>query len=477
MRAESVPPHVFAVFGATGDLMERKLLPALYDLTDKGFLPQRHAILGISRSREMDDARFRAWARGVLGDGAGSWCEECVHFRSIGDGRPEDYRRLAAEIDALERAHDLPGNRVYYLALPPAALQPTVVGLGQAGLSRSRGWTRLVVEKPFGRDLASARDLNGLIHSHFDESQIYRIDHYLGKETVQNLLVLRFANPVFESLWNRDRVESVEISVAEEEGIGRRTAFYDQAGALRDVMQNHVTQLLTLVAMEVPVAFEADAIRDEKVKVLRAVAPLRCEDAVFGQYESGEVGGQRVPGYTEEEGVAPDSRAETFVAVQLWIDNWRWQGVPFYLRTGKRMARKVSRIVVRFRRAPIAVLQPFSDGEIHANRLAITLQPDEGFDLYFEVKSPQPGVMLQTERLRFRYAEARAALPDAYETLLFDVLTGDATLFVRDDEIEYAWRLYAPLLQNPPPVQHYPAGTWGPEAADRLLDGARWHDA
>ncbi|MDR5683227.1 MAG: glucose-6-phosphate dehydrogenase [Armatimonadota bacterium] len=474
MRTEPVVPHVFVIFGATGDLTARKLLPALYDLADKGFLPRRHAILGVSRSREMDDARFRAWARGILGDRARSWCDTCLHFRSIGAGAPDDYRRLGAEIDTLERAGDLPGNRVYYLALPPAAVPSTVVGLGEAGLSRSRGWTRLVVEKPFGWDLDSARQLNALVHRYFEEPQVYRIDHYLGKETVQNLLVLRFANPVFESVWNRDRVESVEITVAEDEGIGRRVAFYEQAGALRDVVQNHLTQLLTLVAMEVPVAFEADAIRDEKVKVLRAVAPLRPRDAVFGQYAAGEVGGRAVPGYRQEEGVASDSRTETFVALRLSIENWRWQGVPFYLRTGKRLPRKLSRIVVRFRRAPVTLFQS-SGGEIHANQLVITLQPDEGFDLYFEVKSPLPGLTLQTERLRFRYSEALGALPDAYETLLYDVLTGDATLFVRDDEIEHAWRLYAPLIENPPPVHLYPASTWGPDAAEGLPQGGWWH--
>jgi glucose-6-phosphate 1-dehydrogenase len=477
-RAE-IPPHLFVVFGATGDLMRRKLLPALARLGSRGALRQS-VVLGVGRSG-WDDARFRTWAHealeatGLGGEALGRWPEACLFFHSIGPGRPEDYGALRARIEALEREFELPGNRVFYLALPPHAFAPTIEGLGRSGLHRGSGWVRLVIEKPFGLDLTSAQDLNARIHAHFDEQQVYRIDHYLGKETVQNLLTFRFANPIFESLWNRDRVDHVQITVAETIGIEGRLDYYDHVGALRDMVQNHLTQLLTLVAMEPPAAFEPEAIRNEKVKVLRSVEPIRREDAVFGQYERGWVGGREVPGYREEIG-AP-SRTETFVALRLEIANWRWQGVPFYLRTGKRMERRVSQVVVRFRPAPVALFGP--DCRAEPNALVVTIQPDEGFDLYFSVKSPGQPIRFATERLHFRYAEAFGPLPDAYETLLPDILAGDQSLFVRADEVEEAWRLYTPLLENPPEVHPYPAGTWGPAAADGLLrrEGRGWFPA
>jgi glucose-6-phosphate 1-dehydrogenase len=476
----SVEPHLFVVLGTTGDLMQRKLLPALYHLTAQGALRSRCQILGVALDDDLDDRGFRAWAREALA-AAGlpidhqttGWCDDCLHYQPMGRSS-EGYRELAARIAALEQAHELPGNRVFYLALPPAVFPTAIEELGQAGLNRSPGWTRLVVEKPFGHDLASAQALNRLIHRHFEESQVYRIDHYLGKETVQNLLVFRFANALFESAWNRDRVERVEITVAESLGVEGRAGYYEQAGALRDMVQNHLTQLLTLTAMEPPTAFEADAIRYEKVKVLRAVAPIRPQETVFGQYTHGQVDGREVAGYREEPGVAPDSNTETFVALQLEIANWRWQGVPFYLRTGKRMPQRTTQIAVTFRCPPVSVFQPFDYCDIHSNVLIITLQPDEGFDLCFEVKAPGDPIILETHRLHFRYAEAYAPLPDAYETLLLDILTGDQTLFVRADEVEAAWRLYDPLLKEELPVELYPAGTWGPQGTHRLL--ARGHD-
>jgi len=480
-------PSLVVVLGATGDLMRRKLLPALYRLSTRGALHERTRILGAARTKEHGDHSYRTWARQALveagvssEDAAGRWCDERLYYQAITGGKVADYRVLGSRIEAIEREAGLPGNRVLYLALPPEAFSATINGLGQSKLSRSQGWTRIVVEKPFGRDLASAQELNRLIHQHFDESQVYRIDHYLGKETVQNLLVFRFANPIFETLWNRDRVEHVQITVAEEIGVEGRAGYYEGAGALRDMIQNHLTQLMTLVAMEVPGAFEADAIRNEKVKALHAVAPIERSDVVLAQYTAGRIGGREVPAYRKEPGVAPDSQTETYAALRLEIENWRWHGVPFYLRAGKRMARRLTEVTVVFHRPPVSLFPTIDDPKaIDPNELAITIQPDEGFELGFEVKAPGQEIDLATQRLRFRYAEAFSPLADAYETLLLEILTGDQTLFVRADEVEAAWRLYTPVLENPPRIEFYPAETWGPPSANQLLakDGHRWRQA
>jgi glucose-6-phosphate 1-dehydrogenase len=468
-------PVLIVIMGATGDLARRKALPTLYRLWRRGTLHARTQVLGVARDETLDDPAFRRRTRqALLAAGVADeaevtrWSETCLHYQPAGRGDAEAYRAVVRRLEALERAARLPARRLFYLALPPQAVPEAVAGLGGATVNPGAGWPRVVVEKPFGRDLASAQALNRLLHEYFDERQIYRIDHFLGKETVQNLLVFRFANPLFESVWHRDRVERVEITVAEEIGIAGRAAFYEQVGAMRDMVQNHLTQLLTLVAMEVPGAFDADAIRQEKVKVLRAVRPIDRGGAVFGQYTSGTIGGHVVPGYREEAGVAPESTVETFVALRLEVANWRWHGVPFILRTGKRLARRLTEIVVTFRCPPVSVFQPFESCRIHSNALVITLQPDEGFDLAFEVKAPGMPLNLQTQRLHFRYAEAFAPLPDAYETLLLDVLAGDQTLFVRADEVEAAWRLYTPILEHPPTLRFYAAGTWGPAEADRL---------
>ncbi len=483
MNDKRVEPHLFVIFGATGDLMQRSLLPALYHLARQGHLRKDSIILGAARASNLDDASFRALAREALAkdkiaitDELNRWIDERFFYQSIGQEKGEDFAVLSERIGCLERDFGLPGNRVFYLALPPMAFPTTIERLGEVGLNKSPGWTRLVVEKPFGRDLESARTLNALVHRYFDESQVYRIDHYLGKETVQNLLVFRFANPIFESLWNRDRIQSVQITVAEELGIGSRAGYYDRAGALRDMVQNHLTQLLTLIAMEVPPTFDGDSIRAEKVKVLRSVAPLTDDRVILGRYDRGKTAGGEVPGYLEEKGVPADSRTETFVAVSLDIANWRWHGVPFYLRTGKRMPERVTQIIINFRRAPVSIFDPTGRCDMHFNSLNIFLQPDEGFDLCFEVKSPGEGTKLQTQSLRFRYGEVFAPLPDAYETLLLDVVTGDQTLFVHADEVEASWKLYEPLLEQKLPIYTYPAGTWGPPEAERLIkrEGHVW---
>jgi glucose-6-phosphate 1-dehydrogenase len=451
-----LPPALLVIFGATGDLSRRKLLPALGALQSRGELPARFVILGVARDPYPDDIAFRAVAKAHLP----GLDDDQIQYQSVGTGSAEDYARIAADIDMLDREHGLDGNRVFYLALPPQVFAPTIDALGAAGLAASTGFTRVVVEKPFGHDLASARELNALLHRHFDESQIFRIDHYLGKETVRNLMVFRFANPLFESQWNRDRVEHVEISVAEADGVGTRAAYYDHAGAVRDMVQNHLTQLLCLVAMEPPAAFDADAIRDEKLKVLRSMQRVSAEDVVLGQYAQG--GASR--GYLDEDGVPAGSTTETFAAITARIDNWRWHGVPFLLRTGKRLPKRSTRVVVRFRSAPVKLFTRIPGCDVEPNILTIFIQPDEGFSLTFEVKQPGEQIHVAPRALDFHYKDAFPALHEAYETLLGDVLDGDQTLFVRADWVERSWYLYQPMLESPPAPLPYPAGTWGPRA-------------
>ena len=479
-----IQPHLFVIFGATGDLTKRKLLPALYHLMQDQDIAQRCHVLGTARS-EWSDEEFRATAQKALRENGFSeeelaqWCGRRLFYQGLGEDG-QDFDALRDRIDQIERHYDLPGNRTFYLSLPPSAYGPTIDGLGAVGLNTSPGWTRVVIEKPFGHDLKSARALNERVHGHFDESQVYRIDHYLGKETVQNLLAFRFGNAIFESLWNRDRIDHVEITVAESLGVGGRAGYYDQSGHLRDMVQNHLTQLLSLVAMEPPAAMEADAIRQEKVKVLNAVErPDPEEDLVLGQYGAGTIDGEPVSSYREEADVPDDSDTETYAALRLRVNNWRWQGVPFYLRTGKRLPTKLTQIAVRFKSAPVSLFQmsrqpgrPEPDGErATPNELLITLQPNEGFDLRFEVKAPGTDgeITLESQHLSFSYENAFGPVPDAYETLLRDIVTGDQTLFVRADEVEASWALYGPLLEVDVPVHPYEAGSWGPYATDQIL--------
>ena len=461
-------PHLFVIYGATGDLASRMLLPSIYRIMANDDISAKSVLLGVS-SRDLDDAGFRDFTAESLRqagiDDATGWCDDQVYFQRVPRGQ-DTLGPLADKIASIETAHRLPGNRVFYLALPPEAFPGVITGLSKAGLNQSPGWTKIVLEKPFGRDLESAQALNRLIHLNFDESQIYRIDHYLGKETVRNLLAFRFSNMLFESSWDRDRVDAIEITVAESLGIGSRAAYYDSAGVIRDMVQNHLTQLLALVAMEAPHSFDAEAIRNGKVQLLSAVRTIDLNEVTLGQYATGVLDGEQVLGYREEEGVPPDSVTPTYISLKIEIDNWRWQGVPFYLRTGKRMPAKSSQIVIRFRPPPICLFHGKSDQcEKHQNIIKLILQPNEGFEVHFDVKSPGESLQLVEKQLRFMYADDFDHLPDAYQTLIFDVIQGDQTLFVRSDEVEASWRLHDPVIvasSNGHKLESYDAGTWGP---------------
>ncbi len=477
---DAVDPSLFVIFGATGDLTRRKLLPSLFRvITDSG-VGDRLVLLGVGRT-DMDDAAYRKLAidalaaAGIDEPAARAWCAERIHYQCKPDDAP--MAEIRTRIEAIEKEHDLPGNRVFYMALPPGAFPPTISALGDADLNDGPGWSRLVIEKPFGTDLASAEDLNRLVHTHFAEEQVYRIDHFLGKETVQNVLAFRFANLLFESSWNRDRIERVEITVGESLGIEGRSGYYDSAGVIRDMVQNHLTQLLTLVAMEAPNVFAADSIRNEKVQVLHAVGGVEIDHVVYGQYTAGDVDGTEVPGYLDEPGVPADSSTPTFVAMRLAVNNWRWKGVPFYLRTGKRMHAKSTEIVVTFKAPPVCLFHGVSDEcQLHQNAIIMTLQPNEGFKLLFEVKAPGTPLHLDSHPLHFDYHEAYTDVPDAYQTLILDILEGDQTLFVRADEVEASWQLWDPLLDLEVPVLPYRSGTWGPDEVDQRLgrNGADW---
>ena len=479
---DSGNPTTIVIFGASGDLARRKLIPALFNLYRKRRLPERFAIVGFSTSRRSDD-EYRDMVQGAARELAGvdaagdEWSAFArrVFYRPSDFTLPADFERLGATLAQLENG---PADRLYYLAAPPRFYADIVAGLGGAGLAaEDEGARRVVIEKPFGTDLRSARELNAAIYRVLDERQIYRIDHYLGKETVQNILVFRFANSLFEPVWNRNYIDHVQITVAEDVGVGRRGGYYDDVGVLRDVFQNHLLQLLTLVAMEPPASFAADALRNEKVKVLGAIRPITVEDvaahSVRAQYR----------GYRDEERVAPGSQTATYAALRFFINNWRWQGVPFYLRSGKQLARKSTGINIYFRCPPHMMFPMPPDREITPNLLTMCLQPDEGIHLRFEAKVPDTVADMRSVNMEFHYRDSfgTSAIPEAYERLLLDALNGDAAQFTRNDEIETAWSLIDPILagwQSPgaPPLAIYEPGSWGPREADELLarDGRAW---
>ena len=494
--AERQPSPVgLVVFGASGDLVSRKLLPSIFELFSRELLNPSFYFIGCGRTKFTDE-QFRADAAAAIRKALGGVSADVLnHFIAnlyyiCGDYNEQSlYNSVAAAMTRLDSRHKVEGGRVFYLAVPPMLYGTIVEGLDKAGLSCAGRpqceKIRLVVEKPFGRDLQSANELNQIIQKHFTERQIYRIDHYLGKETVQNILMFRFANTIFEPVWNRDFIDHIQITIAESVGVEQRGGYYDKAGALRDIFQNHMLGMLALVGMEPPVSFEADHVRDEKVKLLRCIRPLTGqsadEDFVRGQYTAGIVDGQKVPGYRQEQGVNPDSTTETYVAARLFVDNWRWKGVPFYLRTGKRLLRKETEIAIVFKKIPHSMFASIGLTDLPANTLIMQIQPEEGISLSFQAKRPGSKVCIGTLRLKFSYAEVfMGRPPEAYQRLLLDCMLGDQTLFTRQDDVEVSWKLLAPVLQawadkSSMPYE-YQAGSESFAQADRLIEpqGQKW---
>ena len=482
------------IFGASGDLTHRKLIPALYNLAKDNLLPPNFAIIGFARRAKTDESFRQECYEGVVAHSRSKPIDEeiwstfskLLHYHQGNYDNNADYDALNERLNAIDAGHGTQGNRLYYLSTPPEAYELITEKIGTTSLTQvksDKSWTRVIIEKPFGRDLASARALNTHVHKFFAEDQIYRIDHYLGKETVQNILVLRFANGIFEPIWDRRYIDHVQITVAEAIGVEGRGSYYESAGVIRDMVQNHVMQLLALTAMEPPAEFEADAVRNEKVKVLKALRldKNHPESLVRGQYSPGKVNGQLVMGYTQEEGVAQDSNTETYLAMKLLIDNWRWAGVPFYVRSGKRLKRRLTEIAIHFRLPPRMLFSEHAAQQIEPNVLVMTIQPDEGISLKFGAKRPGTGEQVQPVVMDFHYGDAfNIAAPEAYERLILDCVLGDSTLFTRSDEVEAAWSLITPIFEdwgkNPTFIEQYRAGSAGPKGAADMInaDKRQW---
>jgi glucose-6-phosphate 1-dehydrogenase len=472
-------PCTMVIFGASGDLTKRKLFPALYSLAYRQLLPEKFSVLGVART-EGTDQEFRERMKAAVQEfGRDDFREDVWDELADGMHYVYDDDKLAAALRDLGERRGTTGNRIYYLAVPPAAFEGIVAWVGKH--KARKGWTRVIVEKPFGHDLESAQDLNALLHKHFDESQIFRIDHYLGKETVQNMLALRFANGIFEPIWNRQFIDHIQITVAETLGIEGRAEYYERAGAIRDIFQNHLLQLIALTAMEPPIDLAADSVRNEKVKVLKSIHTPGPKHVVRGQYGRGYIEGQEVPGYREEAGVDPSSMTETFIAAKLFVDNWRWADTPIYIRAGKRMARRETTIAIEFKRAPHPPFVEAAADGLRPNVLLIHIQPDEGVSLEIGAKVPGQGLQIRTVHMDFLYGGAfRTDLPEAYERLLLDCMRGDASLFTREDEVVEQWQIVDAIVaywrRDRPSFPNYAAGTWGPRSSDDLMtrDGRSW---
>ena len=479
-------PCALVIFGASGDLTQKKLFPALYSLAFRKLLPDRFAVLGVARTEETDEEfkdrmkeTVQQYSRDEFRDDVWETLGSGMRYVATDFADEGGENEVASTLEEVDRERGLNGNRLYYLAIPPSVFPTVVDALGKR--RSAKGWTRLIVEKPFGHDLQSACTLNDVIHEHFSEDEVFRIDHYLGKETVQNMLALRFANGIFEPIWNRQFIDHVQITVAESIGIEGRAGYYEQAGAIRDIFQNHLLQLLAITAMEPPIDFTAESVRNEKVKVLRSMHTPGPKSVVRGQYGRGFVEGEEVVGYREEEGVDPQSMTETYVAAKLYVDNWRWADTPFYVRMGKRLPRRETTIAIQFKRAPHPPFEETSADGLRPNVLLVHIQPDEGVSLAIGAKVPGQGMTIRTVHMDFLYGGAfRTGMPEAYERLILDCMLGDATLFTRTDEVVEQWKLVdamvAPWLRDRPSFPNYAAGTWGPPSADELLqrDGRSW---
>lgn len=497
----SVPPLpkadscILVIFGASGDLTKRKLVPALYDLACAGCMAKEFEVLGVARSEMTSEAFREAMYQSTsksrdarkFNDSCWEGLAKRMQYMAGDINDPGMYMKLADKLADMTKNGSSP-NYLFYVSTPASLAPPIIQGLGAVGLNRpANGWSRVILEKPFGRDLDTARQLNQVVSEVFEEKYVYRIDHYLGKETVQNLLVFRFGNSIFEPVWNRNYIDFVEITAAEPLGVESRAAFYEETGALRDMVANHLLQLLTLTAMEPPVAFDADSVREEKVQVLRSIRPMTLEEVarrtVRGQYGAGAISGQPVPGYRDEKGVSPQSSTETFAAVEFYIDNWRWAGVPFFIRAGKRMPRQVTEIRVHFKRTPQALFARTPDEQIEHNVVTVRIQPNEGIAMRFAAKRPGTQMKTIAVQMDFLYSEAFGGdTPVAYETLILDAMRGDATLFTRRDEVEAEWRIITPIEEAwaelpPPSFPNYSAGSEGPAEAHLLISGdhRHWH--